>query len=190
MLGILQQPLPSGKREPQDEKLDPKLLLLTPHPRVVKMGWPIKVQIMVFILFFAMFVVWFNETNLSIKTATAVQFTLPAFILLCLVAVASAVFINNDLRELRLLQYGNCVMGRVVDQVRSYGGRRRRTLIVYQFVVGPGKPMTATGNDYTKSHRVNSQVLVFFDPDRLERHVALCSTGWRVHDETGRPIET
>ena len=173
--------------EPLD-KLDPKLLLLNPRPRIVKMGWPIKVQIAIGILFFAMFLAWFNETISNIKTAVALQLTVPGFILLCLVVVASALIINA-LRELRLLRYGNCVMGRVVDQVKSYGGRRRRMLIVYQFAVGPGKPMTATGNDYTKSYRINSQVLVFFDPDRLERHVAICSTGWRVHDETGRLIE-
>lgn len=186
MLEIFQQPLPLAKTE--QDKLDPKLLLLNPRPRIVKMGWPIRVQIAVGILFVAMFLAWFNETIPSAKTAGRVQLTVPAFILLCVMVVASAVIIK-DLRELRLLQYGNCVMGRVVDQVKSYGGRRRRMLIVYQFAVGPGKPMTATGNDYTKSYRINSPVLVFFDPDRLERHVAICSTGWRVHDETGRLIE-
>ena len=188
MLGIFQGLPPLGKREPADEKLNPKLLLLTPRPRVVKMGWPIKAQIIVSILFCAMFMVWFNETIPSIKTATLIQLTAPAFVFLCLVVVASAVLIK-DLRELRLLQYGNCVMGRVVNKIKAAGGRGRRILLVYQFAVGPGKPMTAKGSDFTKSCSINSRVLVFFDPDRLERHVALCSTGWRVHDESGRPIE-
>lgn len=188
MLGIFQEPLPPKKKEPQDEKLDPRLLLLTPRPRVVKMGWPIRVQIIVGTLFFALFVVWFNEAIPNIKAASLVQLATPAFVLLCLLAGASGVLIK-DLRELRLLQYGNCVMGCVVGKIKAAAGRGRRILLVFQFAVGPGKPMTAKGPDYTKSRSINSRVMIFFDPDRLERHIALCSTGWRVHDESGRPIE-
>ena len=186
MLGIFQEPLPSGTTDQQDHKLDPKLLLLTPRPRVVKVGWPIRVQILVGISLFAMFGLWFNEVIQSFKTATVVQLAAPLFILLCLAAGVSVVIIK-DLRELRLLQYGNCVMGRVVGKIKA-GGRGRRKLIVYQFAVGPGKPMTAKGADYN-SCSVNSPALVFFDPDRLERNVAICCTGWRVCDESGRPIE-
>jgi len=188
MLGIFEPPPPSGKPRPQGEKLDPKLLLLSPCPRIVKMGWPIRVQIIVGILFFALYLVWFNETIPSLKTATPVRLAAPVFILICLLVVVSSVLIR-DLRQLRLLQYGNCVLGRVVDKIRAAGGRGRRTLLVYQFAVGPGKPMTAKDTDYTKSRSINSRVLVFFDPDRLENHVALCSTGWMVCDESGRPIE-
>ena len=186
MLGIFEQP-PSGKIVPQEEKLDPKLLLLTPRPRVVKMGWPIRVQIIVGILLFALYAVWFNEAIPRLKTATAARLAAPFFVLVCLLAVASAVLLK-DLQQLRLLQYGNCVMGRVVDKIKSASGRYRKPLIVYQFAVGPGKPMTAKGADY-KSCSINSCVLVFFDPDYLERHVALSSTGWTVCDDSGRPIE-
>jgi hypothetical protein len=188
MLGIFEQAPPSARKDPHGEKLDPKLLLLTPHPRVVKMGWPIRVQIIVGGICLALFVIWFNQAIPNIKTATAIRLSAPVFILACLLGVALAVILE-DLRELRLLQSGNCVMGRVVDKIKAAGGRGRRTLLVYQFAVGPGKPMTAKGTDYTKSRAINSPVLVFFDPNRLEKHVALCSTGWTVYDESGRLIE-
>jgi len=187
MLGIFEQPPLSAKKDPHSEKLDPKLLLLTPHPRVVKMGWPIRVQIIVSVICLALFVVWFQAIP-NIKTASAVQLSAPAVVLACLLGVALAVILK-DLRELRLLQSGNCVMGRVVDKIKAAGGRGRRTLLVYQFAVGPGKPMTAKGTDYRKSRAINSPVLVFFDTNRLEKHVALCSTGWTVYDESGRLVE-
>lgn len=150
------------------------------------MAWPIRVQIIIIDIFlFAVFAFVFRDVIRSIKTTADLPF--PVFFFLFLVTIMSAMIIQH-FRELRLLQYGNCVMGRVVDKIKAGAGRRRRALIVYQFAVGPGKPMTAKGVDY-KSCSINSPVLVFFDPGRLESHVALCSTGWRVCDETSRPIE-
>ena len=80
-------------------------------------------------------------------------------------------------------------MGLVINRIRAAGNRRRRTQIVYQFSVGPGKPMTARGFDYTNSCLIGCRVLVFFDPNGYERNVALCSTGWLVCDEKGRVID-
>src|SRR6516225_1965717 len=69
MLGIFQEPLPPGTRDPQEDKLDPKLLLLTPRPRVVKMGWPIIAEIIVCILLFAMFAFVFRDAVKGIRKA-------------------------------------------------------------------------------------------------------------------------
>jgi hypothetical protein len=170
-------------------ELDPKPLLETPIPRAVVMGWPIKVQMAVAALFFFLiFTVWASDAVGPDKNANFLERFGPIFALFLLFVVVSFAVIQ-ELRHRWLLRYGKCVQGRVVDRIKATGGMRRSSFIVYQFAVGPGKPMTAKGGDYTHSLSRNSKVLVFFDPDRLENNVAICSTGWRICGENGRIIE-
>jgi hypothetical protein len=189
MLTIFQQSQGPTETKLDPSELDPKLLLQTPTPRAVEMGWPIKVQIGVCALFLTAIVAWWvGDTVTPSNYFGYMERFVPGLVFLLLVAVVCSEVIQ-ELRNRRLLRYGNCVQGRVVDRIKAGAGKRRRTLIVYQFAVGPGKPMTATGNDYTHSCSKNSSVLVFFDPEPLERNVAICSTGWRVRDAEGRTLE-
>jgi hypothetical protein len=189
MLTIFQQSHGPIEAKFETSELDPKLLLQAPIPRTVKMGWPIKVQIAICALFFTAILAWWTgDTAAPTKNADYMERLAPIFVFFLLVAIVSSEVIQ-ELRNRRLLQFGNCVQGRVVDRIKATVGRRRRSMIVYQFAVGPGKPMTAKGNDHTNSYSRNSSVLVFFDPERLERNVAICCTGWQVRDEQGHILE-
>lgn len=188
MLSIFHQPHWPTETKSEAGKLEYELLLQAPLPRTVKMGWPIRAQLIAGAILLTIYFLWVSETFAANKNVSLAGTALPILVFLLFLAIVSAVAFSN-LRDRRLLQTGNCVLGRVVDRVRVAGGRRRRALIVYQFAVGPGKPMTANGDDYTNSYSTNSRVLVFFDPERLERHVAICSTGWRVCTEEGRVLD-
>jgi hypothetical protein len=188
MLTFFQQTSPPAGGIPGSRELDPALLLQTPCPRIVKMGWSIKLQFAAFAFFFAIFAIWMSDPNREPKSGSIAGMIVPILVFLVLVSIASAMAVR-DFRDFRLLRNGNCVMGLVVDRIRVGGSKQRRTQIVYQFAVGPGKPMTARGDDDTNSCLIGFRVLVFFDPDGYERNVALCSTGWRVCDEQGRVIE-
>jgi hypothetical protein len=188
MRTLFQQTSPPAGGTPGSRELDPSLLLQTPSPRVVKMGWSIKLQFVAFVFFFVIFAIWMSDPNRVPKSGSVAGMIVPILVLFILVSIVSTIVVR-DLRDLRLLQNGNCVMGLVVDRIRVGGGKQRRTQIIYQFAVGPGKPMTARGDDDTNSCLIGFRVLVFFDPNGYERNVALCSTGWRVYDEQGRMIE-
>ena len=189
MLTIFQPSQRPTETKLETSELDPKLLLQTPIPRSIEMGWPIKVQICVCALFFTAIVAWWiGDTVTPSKYFGNMERFVPGLVFLLLIAVVCSQVIR-ELRNRRLLLYGNCVQGRIVDRIKAGAGKRRRTLIVYQFAVGPGKPKTAKRNDYTHSCSRNSSILVFFDPERLERNVAICSTGWRVRDAEGRTLE-
>jgi hypothetical protein len=188
MLTLFQQTSPPAGGNPRSRELDPSLLLQSPRPRIVKMGWSMKLQFAAFAFFFVIFAIWMCDPNRVQHSGSVAGMIVPILVLLILVSIVSTILVR-DFRELRLLQNGNCVMGLVVDRIRVGGGKQRRTQIVYQFAVGPGKPMTARGDDDTNSCLIGFRVLVFFDPNGYERNVALCSTGWRVYDEQGRIIE-
>jgi hypothetical protein len=189
MLTIFQQSQGPIERRPDTAALDPKLLLQSPIPRALKMGWPIKLEIAVYAIFAAGILAWWASglTKLD-KSLDFAERLVPVLAFFILITVVSARAIQ-EMRNRQLLQCGNCVQGRVVDRIRVGGGKQSKTMIVYKFAVGPGKPMTVKVEGYSGSCSVNSPVLVFYDPDRLERNVTLCSTGWRVCDENGRLIE-
>ena len=189
MLTIFQQSQGPIEPRPDTTALDPKLLLQSPIPRAVKMGWPIKMEIAVYAIFAAGNLAWWTSGPAKLdKSVDSAERLVPVLAFFILITVVSARAIQ-EMRNRRLLQCGNCVQGRVVDRIRVRGGKRSRTMIVYKFAVGPGKPMTVKVAGYSGSCSVNSPVLVFYDPDRLERNVTFCSTGWRVCDEDGRVIE-
>jgi len=189
MLNIFQQSQGPVETKPEASDLDPILLLQVPIPRTVRMGWPIKAEIAVSVILFAAVIVWWAaDAAAPNKNAGFMDRFPPVFVFFVLIAIVSAQLIN-ELRNRWLLRFGNCVNGRVVDRIKVGAGKQRRRIIIYQFAVGPGKPMTAKGNDYTNSYSRNSSVMIFFDPERLEQNVAICSTGWRVCDELGRILE-
>jgi len=79
-----------------------------------------------------------------------------------------------------LLKSGACSVGSVVFEQKTGGGLLKRTRIVFEFPVGGHKPMTGQGSDWTKSYKMNTPVLVFYDPSDISKYVAICSTAWRV----------
>jgi hypothetical protein len=82
-----------------------------------------------------------------------------------------------------------CSVGTVVFEQKTGGGIFKRTRIVFEFPVGGHKPMTGQGSDWTKSYKVNTPVLVFYDGGDISKYVATCSTVWRVRTAAGVLLE-
>jgi hypothetical protein len=91
----------------------------------------------------------------------------------------------------RLLRDGAYSIGKVVVQQRQRGGLGTRGMsrVVYEFSVGGHRAMTGRGVDWTSEYKVDSPILVFFDADDISKHVALCSTVWRVRTKEGVLLE-
>jgi hypothetical protein len=103
--------------------------------------------------------------------------------------VFSPVFVWAVVRillEKKLLQFGSCSTGKVVDvhAERSRGSSRNK--IRYEFPVGGHKPMTGHGPDKAGTYKVGSPVMVFYDPSDISKHVAICSTFWMVGGKDGQ----
>ena len=111
-----------------------------------------------------------------------------AFITL-LVALFLYSLFRSDISDHSLLKQGKCVVGRVISQRRVKMGRGSRSEISYSFPVGPGKPMTGDGTDWTGFYLKDMPVLVFFDPEDISRNVAYCCAAWNVRLEDGTFLE-
>ena len=109
---------------------------------------------------------------------------LAALITPLLLVIFYALF-RPDISDYSLLKRGNCVVGTVVSQTRVRSGKGSRSEISYSFSVGPGKPMTGRGTDWTHDYLKDMPVLVFFDPEAISRNVAYCCTGWKVRLQDG-----
>ena len=101
--------------------------------------------------------------------------------------VAGEIF--REFRNRSLLAMGTCSAGNVISQRWVKEGRSRRNEIVYEFPVGGAKPMRAHGTDLTKAYCTNMPLLVFYAPDDISRHVAICCTRWRIRSRNGSLFE-
>lgn len=99
------------------------------------------------------------------------------------------VLLRGEISEYSLLKRGKCVVGNVISQRRIREGRGSRSEIWYSFAVGPGKPMTGRGIDWTKQYLKGMPVLVFYDPEDISKHVAYCCADWIVLLEDGTSLE-
>jgi hypothetical protein len=99
-------------------------------------------------------------------------------------------FFSGHIADHSLLKRGKCVVGSVISQRRIRKGRGgSRSEICYSFPVGPGKPMTGRGTDWTRYYAKDMPVLVFYDPEDISKHVAYCCTDWIVRLEDGTFLE-
>jgi len=99
------------------------------------------------------------------------------------------VLLRGDISDHSLLMQGKCVVGVVLSQKRVRSGRSSQSEIIYSFPVGPGKPMTGRGIDWTKHYLKDMPVLVFYDSEDFSKHVAYCCADWIVRLEDGTLLE-
>jgi hypothetical protein len=111
-----------------------------------------------------------------------------AFLTLPLLLIIYALF-KGDLTDYALLKHGKCVVGQVTSQRRVRGRRGSRSEICYSLPVGPGRPMTGCGTDWTGYYLKDMRVLVFYDPEDFSKHVAYCCADWIVRLEDGTFLE-
>lgn len=101
-----------------------------------------------------------------------------------LLAIA-AKFILQSLRQRSLLRHSSYSIGMVLAKQKPSLWSFGKSTIAFEFPVGGHKPMTGHGFDWTGKSSVNKPLLVFYDPSDISRHVAACSTPWRVRTHSG-----
>jgi hypothetical protein len=169
------------------EILETQIVEIGPAPRRVKASWMLFLQAAIFLLILLIFS-WEAYSRIAAHSETKLIAVVFPIMFLLLLAIFSGEFLR-EWRNNNLLRNGIFVTGRVIAQRRVKQGRGSKSEIVYQFPVGPGKPMTGRGYDATKLYAMGSYVLVCFCPKNISQNVAICSTGWRVYDRSGFVLE-
>ena len=162
-----------------------------PTPRNLKMGWLSWAKLFVVVLVvgigfstFGGYLMAFHRMLSGIVSAIFLM----AFITLFVLLIFYSLF-RSDISDHSLLKRGKCVVGRVISQRRIKMGRGSRSEISYSFPIGPGKPMTGRGTDWTGFYSKNMPVLVFFDTEDISKNVAYCCIAWKVRLEDGTFLE-
>jgi len=155
------------------------------------MSWRIWAEFIILILLVGIGFFTFGEYARGfcrVLSSTASAKFVVAFITLLLLLIFYAL-LRRNISEYSLLKRGKCVVGRVISQRRVKMGRGSRSEISYEFPVGPGKPMTGRGADWTHHYLKDLPVLVFYDPEDISQNVAYCCTNWIVRLEDGTHLE-
>lgn len=156
-----------------------QLVLALPKPRAAKMAWS-QIRDYSVLLFMACFLMFMELHNIRIGEFgkhLLDNFIAPAIILLLLIII-SHTFSRNKL-EKWLITEGDCAVGRITSQQRV-GGRHKQSRIRYKCSLDSVGEISGKGTDITFEYLVDSPVLIFYDPNKPERNVAYCSTGWRI----------
>jgi hypothetical protein len=123
-----------------------------------------------------------------VSSGTVSAIFLMAFITLFVFLIFYSLFCSG-VSDHSLLKQGKCVAGKVISQRRIKMGRGSQSEITYSFPVGPGKPMTGHGTDWTGFYLKDMPVLVFFDREDISKNVAYCCAAWKVRLEDGTLLE-
>lgn len=156
------------------------------------MHWRIWVKFFVLVIFAAMWLYALGghrRVAFRVFDGTGAAIFVVAFLTLPLLLISYAL-LSGDISEYALLKRGKCVIGNVISQRTIRGGRGRSwSEIYYSFPVGPGKPMTGHGRDWTDYYLKDTPVVVFYDPEDFSKHVAYCCTDWIARLEDGTLLE-
>jgi hypothetical protein len=169
------------------EILETQIIEIGPAPRRVKASWMLLMEAALLLLS-SLFFSWEAYSWIAAHSETKLIEVVFSIMFLLLLTIFSGEFLR-EWRNNNLLRNGIFVTGRVIAQRGLKQGRGSKSEIVYQFPVGPGKPMTGRGYDATKLYSMGSYVLVCFCPKNISQNVAICSTGWRVYDRSGFVLE-
>jgi len=158
-----------------------RLLLELPRPRPVRMTRRGKTSVLVIAVAFLVFALALI-TMLALQPAPprqgssppplALVFGLPLGVL----ALMALVMQRAMARERELLGNGEVVMGRVTKQWAARNGSG----IQYEFTTSSGETISRMTTDFSRQLSQGMSVLVFYDPFKPKKQVALCSALYEV----------